>query len=36
MMSDEWRVMRDEGVGLKWCGGVGWGGGGGELRVCRP
>ena len=28
--------MRDEGVGLKGCGGVGWGGGGGELKVCRP
>ena len=28
--------MMDEDVGLKWCGGVEWGGGGGELRVCRP
>ena len=24
--------MMDEDVGMKWCGGVGWGGGGGELR----
>ena len=29
-------MMRDEGVGLKGCRGVEWGGGGGELRVCRP
>ena len=29
--------MRNEGVGLKGCGVVWWGGGGGELRVCcRP
>ena len=28
--------MSDEGVVLKGCRGVGWGGGGEELRVCRP
>ena len=29
--------VSDEGVGLKGCGGVGWGGSGEELlSVCRP
>ena len=32
----EWWGVSDEGVVLKGCGGVGWGGGGEELRVCRP
>ena len=32
----EWWGVSDEGVVLKGCGGVGWCGGGEELRVCRP